>query len=393
MYIIKPKLIITGLLYCLIFVSLFDPGNNILGLKTPLFVLIFSIWIVFCLMRNDELKFHNIIVVWVITFIVIALLSILRGFFYSERTDTPFFGFERIGTFLFLIFVLIIDEERIDLSRIVVRCLTLMALLTIVIFIIRGINPSIGISLYNFGNYNGSFTYANRHYGFIDFQSVYFHTSSLMIIALVWYLWDAVWGSRSRSSAFLLIAVGAALIISGSRNNILFCIIAIFLVMLTYSNHKSNWIIIGIVLLLAAFALFSDTFLSLFDPSDVSNKVKLSYFSDYQKVWSDLNNLLFGTGVGSVFHISILNDIASVTELTYFELVRCYGIFVAIIVFLMMLYPAYYLAHRAKTDRRFFVVGYIVYLGICMTNPLFFSSSGVLLIGIMFSERIENNAG
>ena len=79
---------------------------------------------------------------------------------------------------------------------------------------------------------------------------------------------------------------------------------------------------------------------SIFSTTEISNKTKLGYLDEYfVKLW-DINIFLFGEGLGSYTFWSSNGVLKSVTELTYFEIVRYYGIFGAFFLIVLMLYPA-----------------------------------------------------
>jgi len=121
---------------------------------------------------------------------------------------------------------------------------------------------------------------------------------------------------------------------------------------------------------------------SMFDPEDVSTAAKVAYLGDYSKILTDPTTLLLGQGLGTRFFATGLGEVVSITELSYFEIVRTYGIIVGIAFFSYLVYPLIVLV-RTRDARYYCVVGYGAYLIENYSNPYMLSSNGMLVLGLV----------
>ena len=107
---------------------------------------------------------------------------------------------------------------------------------------------------------------------------------------------------------------------------------------------------------------------------------------DYSKLFSDPITLLFGQGLGAYHFWEGRGSYYFVTELTYFEIIRNFGLFGGTLMFALLLYP---IVHAFVLDRRFkekaVVTGYAAYLVMCFSNPNLFSSMGTLILSVILA--------
>lgn len=387
------KKILTVNLYLLVLVCVFDPANALLHLKTPFFLSFMSLWLIEKLVDGRPLRIEKGTVLWVFGFLVMAFIGLAGGFMHSLLAGTPFGGFSRISAFVFCFIALGINDAGFDFRRILDNILVLMAGATILIYLAREINPSIGAALYAFAEPRGMFTYAPRNYGAISFQSVYFHTSSMLVLSLVAHF-DAILVGKFRRGgvlreALLTALILAALLISGSRNNLLFSIIALLSTMAWRSRNKPLFALVMVAFAGFAVFSFSGTFSRMLDPVEYSNSVKISYLNNYSKEFDDIFQLFFGMGLSSSFYSDVWAEYVFVTELTYLEVLRNFGLFGSVAVIGLMVFPGIHRKKEFGRAGRADWIGYWVYLGICALNPLYFSSSGIMLAVSMLAPEKE----
>ena len=103
-------------------------------------------------------------------------------------------------------------------------------------------------------------------------------------------------------------------------------------------------------------------------------------------MFSDPKTLLFGQGLGSYFYSSGFGTETSITELTYLEFIRNFGLIIAIIYYGLLLYPIRKLRNQTFKEMHFLILAYVAYLMICVSNPLLVSSSGMLVLAIVISK-------
>ena len=96
--------------------------------------------------------------------------------------------------------------------------------------------------------------------------------------------------------------------------------------------------------------------------------------------------MLFGKGLGSYETWSLRGDFY-ITELTYFEVFRNFGFLMGLVMVILMIYPIIYtFIIRPSYKDKHIIIAYAAYLVMTMTNPLFFSSMGMLILAIILAN-------
>jgi hypothetical protein len=111
-------------------------------------------------------------------------------------------------------------------------------------------------------------------------------------------------------------------------------------------------------------------------------------------LFSNPKTLIFGQGIGSYFHSSALGTETSITELTYLEFIRNFGLTIALVYYALLLYPIAKLRNPIFRESHYLILAYFCYLVICVSNPLLVSSSGMLVLAIVICKIFsaeENN--
>ena len=134
--------------------------------------------------------------------------------------------------------------------------------------------------------------------------------------------------------------------------------------------------------------IFFDELLILLNPLEHSNSAKIALIDDYLKIFSNPGDLLFGQGLGSYHVWEAYGNLAwFVTELTYFELIRNFGLFFGIIMLLMLFYPivsAFFIDKHYM--EKHIIIAYFFYLIMNMSNPNLFSSMGMLILSMIMAN-------
>jgi len=202
-------------------------------------------------------------------------------------------------------------------------------------------------------------------------------TAPLLVFCVAYFMERAM-KRVDRATIYLTLVSTVGLFLSGTRNTILMS----FLIPSYYFMLQRRGRVVLALALPAVLVLGADVLQSMFDPKDVSTSAKLAYLPDYSTILAEPRNLLLGQGLGARFFAHGLGEIVSITELTYFEAVRTYGIVVALAFFAYLLYPLVSLARTG--DRGCYVtVGYAAYLVQSYSNPYLMSSNGMLVLGLV----------
>ncbi len=184
----------------------------------------------------------------------------------------------------------------------------------------------------------------------------------------------------------------AGMFFAGTRNNLIISILLPLSLVLLYSRSRLN----GLLLAAAAAALlataFMDEVLKLFDPSEVSNFTKLSLLQDYAQTLSDPVGLLAGSGLGAYQFWDAKGMSFFISELTFLEMIRNFGLFGALLMLALLLYPLVYaFVMKPRFGQRHIVLAYGFYLLMCISNPNLFSSMGILILSVVLANlfRLE----
>jgi hypothetical protein len=135
---------------------------------------------------------------------------------------------------------------------------------------------------------------------------------------------------------------------------------------------------------IALLAYKSDVLVNMFSARESDNALKLVHMRDYMSLFGEWPILFFGQGLGAKFH-STLYGYTSITELTYFDILRSYGFAGAFAIGCLLLYPLATLRDADRRDSHFICIAYGLYLILCVSNPMLFSSDGMLVLALVIS--------
>jgi len=377
----------------LIATAVFDPSDLILHLKVPIFV---ATWMIFCVYafakKNVYISMRLTMYVAIFTFIL-PLLSI----FYYILTNgdfEPYDGFQYFKSYLFLSILVILYGKKIDLIKPFSIILTVLSVIIIFVAIAASYMPLVYEYLRVVGFENNFFHIGERNYGGQSFYLSYYVTSPLLVMSIAYFTYlsvNSMGSSRVKYIAIVLINC-VAMFLSGTRNNILCSILVPILVLHWYTKKKALFMSLLILIGLAVIFQYGDVIKDMLSPEDVSNAAKIGMVEDYIALFSNFEVLLFGQGLGSYFYFPS-RGYMSVTELTYFEFIRNYGLVGAGIFFFLLAYPLKMLLLKAARKDHYIYLAYLVYLGICISNPLLISSTGMLVLAIVLYKvfAFQNN--
>ncbi len=126
---------------------------------------------------------------------------------------------------------------------------------------------------------------------------------------------------------------------------------------------------------------------ALFNPREYSNSIKLALLEDYKHIFSDPVNLILGQGLGAYHYWEAKGKAFFISELTYLEMIRNFGLLGALVMLGMLLVPIWYAFVMQKSlSQKALALGYGVYLIMCFSNPNLFSSMGILILSILLGK-------
>jgi len=368
--------------------TLFDPADLVLGLKVELFLACLGLAALSLALRHERTQLPVGLLLYTLVFLVVPTASIV--WYFASDGSAPFEGFGLLKGYLLITLCLPLYAARVNLLPHLCSMLTLLALgilgVSAAVFVAPSLLPALQIA----GATTGVAALTDRDYGSgLVMQQVYFVTSPMLAISIAYYLQRSAQTRRGARALYVTLAMisCAGMFVAGSRNNML---VAIFLPLTLYFLHSRNkavgWALCtGFVLL--GLALYQNEIRTLLDPGEYSNYTKLALLRDYAELFARPSVLLFGQGLGAYHFWTARGWEYFISELTYLEMIRNFGLFGAMIMFALLLYPLIYAFTIDRTYRdRDVVVGYGFYLIICASNPNMFSSMGMLILPIILAN-------
>jgi hypothetical protein len=232
----------------------------------------------------------------------------------------------------------------------------------------------------------------NRDQFGIGIGQFYYATSPLMMFGLAFFLHRILLQKRRWMDWWMVALFSVSLTFSGSRGNVLGAIVIVLTLMLVRVRKRIGMISAVLVtgaVLIPALVLVSARF---FKPSEESNQVKLGHYQSYMEEFSEHPRyLLIGQGEGTRFYSKGFDDFTFVTELSYLELVRQFGIPVTALLLSFLFAPLVILIRRQPIEGHagFITIGYAANLLVSATNPLLVSSTGMLVVVMAWARALE----
>lgn len=376
---IETRRILELVLSMLVASILVDPSDTIFHLKLPLFTLVIAIWGFRALQRSStfgSLRLWAIVVLF--AFLLPSLASFI-GFFDSTAFIGESHPFQILKSCSMLLLIPVLRSESIDMNRYIVKWSILVAVFTIGLAVLSVQNPLIFSNIKAFLlDKNEAFVGPRDLLG-LGIGSFYYKTVALLVFPIVYFLRQLLdcpnkWASGTILSVFL-----ASVLCSGSRATVLVCAGVVGIV-IAGKVKKRFGTRTALFLLLSTAILSCSYFMSFFNVNESSNAAKIGHFWSYITEFGDHPRyLLWGQGADTEFYTTGFEAKTYVTELTYLELIRTFGLPISILVAIALLYPAYELVRR-KERNSFWVVAYLAYLFEAGTNPLLISATGTLVI-------------
>lgn len=383
-------MLIRFLFALLILSCIFDSSDLIFGLKVPIFLVLMAYS---CMSGNFSINNKRLQKYVFVFSILLPITSFIVGFLTNmENYDNPnMFGAVKPYLFLFLAFAF---QKNYELQEDVIKILAYslfglsIATLSILILYLTEVVPC--EVLYEFGDQYVLYSVGERSYGAFNVSRVYFHSSPMLVFALCYFL-DTFIRKHRKIHLYMSIIISASLIFSGTRNNMIMALLPYFVLYYIHGDSKIRFRVRVCAIGAIAYLLSQELVMALFDKTETSNSTKLGYFADYEKAFSNIRTLIFGDGLDSYFHTGHRGRV-NVTELTYVEMFRRFGIFGACIYLYLMIKPAKGLFRRVGYE--WLGLAYSMYLVMIMSNPFFFSSNGMAILSVVlvvFYRRINKN--
>lgn len=381
--VISRRILLAGVCV-LIIAALIDPADRILHLKMPAFLLVELVWFCRWGITKRSIPTRMWMAVTGFALLVPVLWTVIGLARYGVHNPEIDFGTAK--SFLFLLLVPVLMSENIDLSSLITRTGILVALLTILMVGVSLISPAGFDVLYAFSlSKQNAIVAESRDVIGVGVGMFYYKTSALLVFPFAYYCSRLASPGRVRVRFLLFCLIyGAALLFSGARANFIGEMLIAGCFATRYLVRRLGWAP-AVLIAIAASGIFAITMApKLANPEEASNSIKLGHIQSYEEEFNAHPSiLLWGEGADVAFYSKGYEDWTTVTELTYLELVRVFGIPMT----LVFLYCLLWLAIRIFRSGRFGLgMAYATYLLISASNPLLISSTGFLAVCAVWKE-------
>jgi hypothetical protein len=358
--------------------------------KYILFGIVFLFWIPKILTEKFIFSKSLLLVSLFISFFM-PIYPLCIGLLSSYLGNTDIGSIIYINSFFFFLLTLVIVGNGINLTKIFNNSSLLIVVITLISYCTLVYDPKFFGHLYQFLVVDKQVAiYSLRNYGNINLLMMFYKTSPLLVFPLSYYLYKLLI-KQERNRVFFTIIVLFSLFItlflSGTRANIfsLFLIILFYISFYLYKKSKNIFIVACVCYLFATIYIVYAIGGFLFDAQEASNMIKFGHFQSYLEYYlNNLGSFVWGQGLGGEFYSSGINKFTGNTELTYFELIRIWGLPISILFVLVLLIPIYNEIKSRKITHLF--IAYIAFLFIAGTNPLLLSSTGMIVLVYVFSR-------
>jgi O-antigen ligase len=365
----------------LLFLCIFDPQDLLFGKKMHAFMAFVFLSIVMLIVRKEKIELSYPLLLFLLAFILLPVLSSIVFFFMNGASFNDYDGLGYMKAYLFLTFSIFLVLTRVRLINSLVRILVLLSFSSIIIALVVHLFPELFLPVYLFGGAYGIFAMPVRNYFGYEFRAVYFHAAPVLILAFGYYL-SEIYTSRRNHSLVYAIIVLLALILSGTRNTVFIGFVMIIMFYFVYSQSKQIKFVSGFILIISL--LFIPLFINELLPANLeSDQIKSRFITEYLEIYKEPRNILLGQGFGSFFHTSY-RGFVSLTELTYFEIVRRFGVILGAFQILLMFLPlAFY--RYVRLNNKWILLSYGCYLFMVFFNPFYFSSNGMIILSFVLA--------
>ena len=375
--------------YLLLVVCIFDPADKLFHLKSPLFILCFLSFL-FDYLGSKKNRLPKSLIIINLFLIIIPLISIFL--YFIQHLTLPSAGFDLFKSHILIVVSIFLFYYKLDAIKPFSIILLFLSLFIILVYLIVTIFPESYNLIYLWGLNYQIFLIGERSYS-IDTESlwsIYFVTSPMLVIPIA-YFTTKYFEKKNNLYLFLSIINVFAMFIAGTRNNMLVSLLLPLILFYKYSKNKLSILLISFFSIFLILINYAGLLKSMLSFEEASNSTKIGLIDDYRNIFSNPINLAIGQGIGSNHYWISRGKIDYITELTYLEIFRSYGIFLGFIILLIIFYPVYILFYKKMSNEFSILISYFLYMVMAATNPIYFMSMGMLFFPIVLSIIFINH--
>jgi hypothetical protein len=373
------------LLFLFSFVLIIDPSGLLLfRIKDILFV--FLIGYLFFTHK----KYHK----EALFFLIVTYIMITITFLFGKMQRFDFdYNFTKFIYKTFVLLILLGWINKLNFLETIYFPTILVAIISILLYYIalNYYNSDFFFKLYSFSNMSHrTFTISWRSFLGYEVLGIYYRSAPILLLPLSIYFNNLLDKNKRNIKTFLIfLLLFTAILLSGTRALMLSGCGVVFFVLINKMDSIYFWRkSVPIVLMIGTMAILFTTLLFLSDKQETSNVIKTGHIISYIELFkSEPSILILGQGAGSLFYSSGFGEYVSQTEWTYIEMLRMFGIFGLVWIFILYFYPArkIWKQRRNITLAIPFLIGYLFYLMNAGINPLLLGSNGLLVLLTTYS--------
>jgi hypothetical protein len=234
----------------------FDPADKFFGLKVPLFIFVWLIFIAKHLCGKGMLTVPFSMVLYFMLFSCVLPLLAMFNFVLSAQSFVDYDGFGYFKAYLFLSLIFILFIEDIDLTRDLSVALALLSIAIIAVLVMIKAEIIDLVPLWGFAEEYGIFGTGLRSYGGYDYTTVDFYASPMLVISVAYftYLLLIKEGLAKMGIGIVLLLNVLAMYIVGNRGSMLLSVVIPFATWFAYSKKKV--FVVGILAVFMAIVVY-----------------------------------------------------------------------------------------------------------------------------------------
>ncbi len=361
-----------NLLLSLYFLCLMlDPTNDVVGLKMPIFALVVVFNLVF---YRPSLRF--------LPHLLLVYTAVGLAFVSGQMQGAQDMGecWEIVKGFIPLILLLWVHHY--DFIRLSLAPAVVTSIVVVTIMVMSSIDERFEGAIYLFTTLHDHFIMmTHRQFLGVRVFAVYYRSMAALTLPLFWFVYHFYNANLRRRLRLLIptVIIVVAFLGSGTRMTMLLPLALLGLVSYHTLRRMGRWryalyptlLLLGTMFVVLVVALASEK-------TESSNSIKYAHLGSYLKLFTaHPHYLLSGQGLGTRFFTDGFHRMTYITEWTYLELLRQYGLIFALPIYFVLLYPLWALRRSLANQYTLGIaVTYVSYLLIAGTPPLLISSTG-----------------
>ncbi len=348
-----------------------DPTNTVLGLRSKVYALLLAYNVFFF---RPNFRFIPHIIVMLVAVTISYILSMLQG--NGPDIDAVFSAYLAFAPLLLLLWIHHYDMVRLSLFP--AMC---TAIVVICIFVASSYDERIEGFIYSFMlQHDHMIMMTHRYLMGVKVFGIYYKSFVCLMFALFYYYYHFRYAERHKWLYVFPVALFTfAFFLSGTRATMLFPFF--MMVVVGYQSvirMRTAKYFFYPILVAGAICFLGIVLILAMERGEESNTIKFAHLVSYKDLFVNHPQYVFlGQGVGTRFYSVGFHRLTDITEWTYLEILRQYGLG-SLLVLAVICYPLYPLwQHRNDLFSLGIMCTYVAYLFVAGTNPLIFSGIGM----------------